>query len=460
MKAFTFLVVVILTLGVFGFANAQETPRVWVDIDEIMGLTLDRRIPIGGTDLVIPVHFKNVDEPRTNIVNGFKILTDNVSTGSITGEWNPAYPWNWELAFGAGCYPPACYPYFDQGTFINYSTDGLFFAGLVGTMGTGLPADFDGIACYITINDVDGDPCGSLTLDSLMFMEPANDAWCWGPILFPGECLVSPEWGGPYQLMAEGLPCGLPPVIVPTTCGEATVGVPWICDIDVAGGYPFPEFSLMQAPEGMTIDPITGVISWLPTEPGVYAICVVASNTYGTDEMCFTVTVTSPIVAYTTCWPQPSQLSPKVNDGILNIIIHNENNASVKLETVLVQGMIPPLTEARIEGDSIVTDCKLTRFLGQSGFRPIPPEGIQATYTVEYDRIDFEHVVLTGDFVLAVSQGDVNFDGQVNDDDLQAMRDYLFNRGEPVEFEEFMDIDGNGQINLMDMRELIKLIGE
>ena len=33
----------------------------------------------------------------------------------------------------------------------------------------------------------------------------------------------------------------------------------------------------------------------------------------------------------------------------------------------------------------------------------------------------------------------------------------LFNRGE-VEFEEFMDVDGNGRIDLRDMQELVKII--
>jgi hypothetical protein len=455
MKAATLVIAVILTLATFGVAGAQDGPSVYVNVNEILGLTADMRIPVGGTTLRIPVRYQNVDEARTYITNGYKIVTDNVTIGSVTGEWNPDYPWDWPHAINLGIFPP----YFDQGLFINYFTGGLAFVGLTGAQGSGLPADFDDIACYITINDVDGGPCGSLTLDSITFMEPSTHAWCWGGLIFPTECLVSPEWGGPYQLFVEGAPCGQPPVLFLPPCEYAEVGELYTCDIDADGDPPI-AFALVTAPSGMTIDPVTGIITWIPTEPGSYMVCVIASNPFGSHEQCFVVTVMDPTPVYTTCWPQPTLMffGHLLSDDVLNIIIWNEQNDQVILESILVQGKLEPYTEARIEGDSIVTDVFLRRFIGLSKWRPIPSEGIMSTYTVEYDKVDGSHVVLTGEYVLGYYQGDVNLDGEVNDDDLRAMRDYLFNRGEPGEFEEFMDVDGNGQIDLRDMRELIKII--
>jgi glucose/arabinose dehydrogenase len=45
-----------------------------------------------------------------------------------------------------------------------------------------------------------------------------------------------------------------------------------------ANGNPAPTFSLTTAPAGMSIDPTTGVINWLPTNPGSYNVVVQASN--------------------------------------------------------------------------------------------------------------------------------------------------------------------------------------
>ncbi len=130
-------------------------------------------------------------------------------------------------------------------------------------------------------------------------------------------------------------------------------------------------------------------------------------------------------------------------------------------ESILVQGKIPPYTEAApyVDGDSIVTDCFIMRFLGASGFRPIPPEGVQSIYTVEYDKVGGEHVVLTGDFVLSVYQGDVTLDGLVNAEDVVFMSQYLWHKGPMCEIEEFMDVDANGRVDIRDMSALIERVG-
>jgi len=62
---------------------------------------------------------------------------------------------------------------------------------------------------------------------------------------------------------------------VPTT--QAMLGVPYSYDVD-ADGYPAPGYSLIQAPVDMSIDPVTGEISWTPTSAGTVDVTVVANN--------------------------------------------------------------------------------------------------------------------------------------------------------------------------------------
>jgi len=61
----------------------------------------------------------------------------------------------------------------------------------------------------------------------------------------------------------------------PLTAGQ--LGVPYVYQA-TATGQPTPGFSLNQAPGGMTIDGVTGLIQWTPTAPGVYQVVVQASN--------------------------------------------------------------------------------------------------------------------------------------------------------------------------------------
>ena len=369
MKATVFLAV--LVLASFSLANGQA---VWVDMADVQGLTADGFIPEGGTSLVVPIRYQNAGEARTAISNGFKFTGDDLIWLGMYGEFNAAYPFNWDLAFGAGCYPPACYPYFDQGTFINdigAPAYGIGFAGLTGASGSGLPVGFDDIAVIITIEALGGAPGAVLTMDSTWW-EPAN-SWLWSGVA------ESVSWGGPYEFVVEG-------------------GGP-VCD-----------------------------------EP------------------------------YTTCWPQPSVLKALENDRILNFSVFCEDVNSVVITSMRV-GNIPPYTGARIEVDSVVTDALFIRFLGASGFRPIPSEGIQSTYTLTYDVNDGTgSVSLIGDFVLTVYQGDVNFDTEVNIEDVVFLTDHLYD-GCPMaqvhaeEMAERMDVDVSGRFDLLDVQSLLDISG-
>jgi PKD repeat protein len=60
-----------------------------------------------------------------------------------------------------------------------------------------------------------------------------------------------------------------------------------------ATGAPIPTFALVDvAPDGMVIDPTSGLITWTPTTPGLFAVTVQASNSAGVASQSFTVDVT------------------------------------------------------------------------------------------------------------------------------------------------------------------------
>ncbi len=357
-----------MVLVSFSGVIAQEyfEPAVFVNMDEVEGLTSNLLIPAGGVaELVVPVRFINVDDNRTAISNGYDFApTGSANFSGVVGAWNANYPWDWPMAIALGIFPP----YFDQGLFINPISNGVGFAGLTGASGSGLPNDFGGIAYTLTLSNVTGSYPDVIVMDSTWWA-PAN-YWLWSGVA------ENVYWGGPYTFeFEEGGGCSEGP--------------------------------------------------------------------------------------YTTCWPQPSILKDLGNDKVLNVAIHCEDPDDVVFSSILVQGKIPPYLPGSpyVDGDSIVTDCFIMRFLGSSGFRPIPQEGVHDSYIVTYDRTDGTPVTLTGDFNLNVSVGDVTLDGEVNADDIVFMSQYFWNKGQMCEIEEFMDIDANGRVDIRDLRKLIEIVG-
>ncbi|UCE23347.1 MAG: hypothetical protein JSU74_08555 [Candidatus Zixiibacteriota bacterium] len=161
----------------------------------------------------------------------------------------------------------------------------------------------------------------------------------------------------------------------------------------------------------------------------------------------------------TFCYPQPTIIG--LSDNILKVYFRGQGFSidEVLTDSVFVQGKIPPYTGVRREGRWLVTDCFIFRFLGSSGFRPIPPEGIKAKYTVEFDLISGEHIVLEGDYELVVIHGDMTLDGQVNADDVIFMSEYFWHGGPACEVEEFMDLNWDGVIDPRDLALLIEIVG-
>ncbi len=85
---------------------------------------------------------------------------------------------------------------------------------------------------------------------------------------------------------------GLPPAITSTPVTTAIGNRNYTYDVE-ATGTPAPIFALTTSPAGMTIDSLSGVISWIPTELGSYPVTVSATNAAGFDVQPFSITVSA-----------------------------------------------------------------------------------------------------------------------------------------------------------------------
>ena len=256
------------------------------------------------------------------------------------------------------------------------------------------------------------------------------------------------------------VPALLAPTITSTPVEVATIGVLYTYNVD-ADGYLSPTYTLDVYPTGMVIDPVSGVIEWTPDAAGAFDVTVVATNASGTDDQVYVINISDD--PYTDCWPQPWDMGEMINDRVLEVYIYNENVADVDLASVRV-GNIPPYNPIEVVDGVINTDCFIMRFLGSSGFRPLPPEGIHDTYTVSYNYLSGGSNSLVGDFNLSVKVGDVNLDGIVDVNDVQFMSEYFWNGGEETKIQgetlyELMDVDGNGQVDIRDALKTIELAG-
>ena len=82
------------------------------------------------------------------------------------------------------------------------------------------------------------------------------------------------------------------PNIVSTPTTNTTAGLTYTYDVN-ASGNPGITYSLVNPPTGMTIDSVTGVITWVPTVSGDFTIRVRATNSEGQDSQNYTLTVTA-----------------------------------------------------------------------------------------------------------------------------------------------------------------------
>ena len=104
-------------------------------------------------------------------------------------------------------------------------------------------------------------------------------------IHFTGRCFDN-------LTVQTGTSTGIAPEIISAPNIQAGLWQPYVYGVNAAG-EPAPAYTLLSAPIGMNIDPISGVISWTPGMVGPVAISVRAANSFGTDIQDFVIGVTS-----------------------------------------------------------------------------------------------------------------------------------------------------------------------
>ena len=110
-------------------------------------------------------------------------------------------------------------------------------------------------------------------------------------------------------------------------------------DVD-AVGLPDPIYSLIVAPAGMTINDITGAITWDPVETGTYNVLVQAQNIAGNTNQAFTVKVVDPCI-----------------EGMLTYFTFEEGSGDkVFDDAYFIQGMLHnnPVWDTGIDGGGLI----------------------------------------------------------------------------------------------------------
>jgi len=106
------------------------------------------------------------------------------------------------------------------------------------------------------------------------------------------------------------------PVISPIPQQWLVVGELFTYDVE-ATGDPAPTFSLTSAPNGMTIDSVTGVVTWTPSpeQTGSRGVRVKATNSAGSVDLWFSVNVMAEPVEFPVLEPIPDQTF-RANTGV------------------------------------------------------------------------------------------------------------------------------------------------
>ncbi len=233
-------------------------------------------------------------------------------------------------------------------------------------------------------------------------------------------------FGGAAGMYGTGLPAGFDDVAYTFTIGPITGDQGSILTVDSAF-YP---------PAGRWVwDIVQGNVAW----DGPY------SYMFGEEPVC------PEIITYL---EQDPIILKELADRTLRVYVECEDNANVDLSTVVVQGKIPPYTAARIEGDLLVTDVFIFRFL--SAWRPISAD-VQGTYSVGY-TVGGVAKTLYGDVNIQVYPGDLNFDGVEDVQDITFMVDYMFLKGQEPMLEEALDVNRDGYNDIRDLRAIVEIV--
>ena len=108
-----------------------------------------------------------------------------------------------------------------------------------------------------------------------------------------------------------------PPVIISTPVTEAAVDKPYVYDVDAFdASNDLLTFYLLQFPQGMSIDGVTGEISWTPDAPGNYDVLVEVTDGQGFDQQLWTINVTDGPPSE----PVPSEINPTVQSSFPSLV--------------------------------------------------------------------------------------------------------------------------------------------
>ncbi|MFC1975669.1 LamG-like jellyroll fold domain-containing protein [Chloroflexota bacterium] len=190
---------------------------------------------------------------------------------------------------------------------------------------------------------------------------PDGDMWDWGHPYATGYTKMAAVW---YDALDDFLPVCVdePPNITSSPVITATVGQLYTYDVE-ASGIPLPTYTLAANPVEMTIDAVTGVISWTPLITGSFGVTVEAHNLAGTGTQNFTIDVSaapvvSPTIAMTTTVNPVSIPEP---GGPVTFTVYVGNTG---LEEITLTSLVDDF-HGNLDGQG---DCVLTQSIAVSSF--------------------------------------------------------------------------------------------
>ena len=172
----------------------------------------------------------------------------------------------------------------DQNDLVNYQPGAVStYNGLLATMAQNRITSGDKLVLVDMYNALDYSPNGDMHFDEAYL----PDDW-----LHPNDGGYEKMAGVWFSALEAIQPDCSAPVITTTAPVTGFVDKVYTYDVD-ATGVPAPTYTLTTAPNGMTIDAGTGVISWTPAQnqTGSHNIVVEATSASGTDTQAFAVTV-------------------------------------------------------------------------------------------------------------------------------------------------------------------------
>ena len=160
-----------------------------------------------------------------------------------------------------------------------------------------------------------GGVSGGVTIDAVQIYNPAANSWAistplpealsasamgvdsLGRLLVMGGMDVNgSDVGDVWRSQPLGVPDSAPILTQLPTNASATYQALYTSTIS-ATGNPQPTYSLVSGPEGMTVDPYSGAITWTPQglgQIGIFPVTVQAANYAGFTNWTFTITVPNP----------------------------------------------------------------------------------------------------------------------------------------------------------------------